>query len=120
MNYIEQIELNPGQTQKIIIAYLPETKDNGNIGNIPLQSTKEEKRDETYDYYEINGVLFFLCYRKQNFYSSTLLFNDPLKIESSSIGVASPKTRKRADSKPLEFELLTPNPPDFQVSMELM
>ncbi len=58
VNHIDQIELEPFQSQKIIIAFLPD------LVNVltPLEFPTE-KSEETHDYTTVNGTLFFVCFK---------------------------------------------------------
>ena len=76
VNYIDQIEIIPGQISRIIIAFLPEERENITLESIDPDGmvsksdsflgnseSAEVVSDETFDYTEINGVLFFLCFK---------------------------------------------------------
>ena len=73
VNYIDQVELDAGQTSRIIIAFLPEDRENmtssavdADGGDGFLQASASENdlvSGETFDYFEVNGVIFFLCFK---------------------------------------------------------
>lgn len=73
VNYIDQVEIDAGQTSRIIIAFLPEDRENMTSSAVDvdggdgfLQTSASENdlvSDETFDYFEVNGVIFFLCFK---------------------------------------------------------
>ena len=76
VNYIDQIEVDPGQVSRIIIAFLPEDREHAILESmhpdgiistsesfLPVSEIADIVLDESYDYTEINGILFFLCFK---------------------------------------------------------
>ncbi len=67
VNYVDQIELDPWQSQKIIIAFLPENKvPDREIGSASLEEPvyhQDARAESSFDYFEVNGLLFFLCFK---------------------------------------------------------
>ncbi|KAH6570662.1 hypothetical protein BASA62_004240 [Batrachochytrium salamandrivorans] len=93
VNHIDEVLLESGQTQKIIVAFLPEVKDNREsvlTSQIPASSRLKSitgnrmdgggmiepsfipqgEEEETFDFFEINGLLFFFAYKAENRQSS--------------------------------------------------
>ena len=60
VNYVDQIELDPLSSKNIIIAFLPDDK---NAEDAVQSSEQFQPEEETYDYNEINGLVFFVCYK---------------------------------------------------------
>jgi hypothetical protein len=103
VNHIDQIELDPGQCQKIIVAFLPEDKEDKKISDVPT-SFSVDKNDNTFDFFEVNGILFFVCFRKQKL-RELQLESMPTLTDLKEEGVAaSPKLRLRADSKVVQYD----------------
>ncbi|KAJ3364071.1 hypothetical protein HDU91_002756, partial [Kappamyces sp. JEL0680] len=65
VNHIDQIELEPLQSQKIIIAFLPDLNDQvQDLDATPARPDFPfEKSEETHDYVVVNGTLFFVCFK---------------------------------------------------------
>ncbi|KAL5032177.1 hypothetical protein BDV3_000767 [Batrachochytrium dendrobatidis] len=86
VNHIDEVLIEPGQLQKIIIAFLPEIKDsresvltaqapaNSRLKSITgnrLNSSQmmdslfvsQGEEEETFDFFEVNGLIFFFAYR---------------------------------------------------------
>ncbi|KAJ3290798.1 hypothetical protein HK104_006518 [Borealophlyctis nickersoniae] len=77
VNHIDEVQIEPGQSRKIILAFLPDVRGRGRgrrdgkdvgMGSMhedgtdsPFLAVSEE--DETYDFAELNGLLFFFAYR---------------------------------------------------------
>ncbi|KAJ3325372.1 hypothetical protein HDV06_004231 [Boothiomyces sp. JEL0866] len=105
VGHIDQIDLEPYQTQKIIIAFLPTSEPN---------TPTIFKDDATHDFIEINGLLFFFCFKKDKLglvkQDSKAILEKP--VVSPIIG------RSNTDpAKNIEGEAVIP--PDFQVSAYL-
>jgi len=68
---IDEVQIEPGQTIPIIVEFLPESKEKIDMQNIDV--TKNERNDTflnsyndedaNYNFFEINGLLFFIAYR---------------------------------------------------------
>lgn len=115
VNHIDQIELDPHQTRSIIIAFLPDGR--GHL-NEESPDKHESANYESFDYFEVNGMLFFVCFKQAS------------KLEQASCPNVSPdfeKTvliRNKTDTKLPELESSTPSPstlgpPDFQVLLSI-
>eukprot|EP00842_Homolaphlyctis_polyrhiza_P005160 jgi/Hompol1/5645/HPOL_004598-RA len=87
VNHIDEVSLEPGETQRIIIAFLPEVKDaresvmtsqvanNSRLKSITANRVDDDsvierpfsamggEDQETYDVFEINGLLFLFAYK---------------------------------------------------------
>ncbi|KAJ3261021.1 hypothetical protein HK103_006976 [Boothiomyces macroporosus] len=102
VGHIDQIDLEPFQTQKIIIAFLPTTEPN---------TPTIFKEDATHDFIEINGLLFFFCFKKDKL---GLVKQDSKAILEKPI--ISPKIgRTNTDpAKNIDGDVVIP--PDFQVT----
>lgn len=102
VGHIDQIDLEPFQTQKIIIAFLPTTEPN---------TPTIFKEDATHDFIEINGLLFFFCFKKDKL---GLVKQDSKAILEKPI--VSPKIgRSNTDpAKNIDGDVVIP--PDFQVN----
>ncbi|KAJ3214313.1 hypothetical protein HDU67_001804 [Dinochytrium kinnereticum] len=71
VNHIDELALKPGQTQKIVVAFLPDGRERGRrfFGNskneleeFKLDASGDD--DELFDFFEINGLLFFFAYKQ--------------------------------------------------------
>ncbi|TPX41332.1 hypothetical protein SeLEV6574_g06148 [Synchytrium endobioticum] len=66
VNHVDEVLIEPGMTQKVIIAFLPESREKGRHGQ--AKHTKDEligstiEGDESFDFFEVNGMLFFFGY----------------------------------------------------------
>lgn len=127
VNHIDQIELEPWQSQKIIIAFLAEKE----ALQLNQSNLDQDSNAETHDFFEVNGVLFFICFKKFNPKPSIPAHfeDEPVSAENQTInheGKTYPlvmhrtkselTNRSRADSRPYEIEKnFNTTPPDFQV-----
>jgi hypothetical protein len=117
VNYVDQIELEPFSIKKVIIAFLPdENKDAKDFVQSGDQFLLEE---ETFDYNEINGVVFFVCYKdvkKMGLAKQTVSHALPTVEKSVSV-------KPRSDSKlvePSDASSAQAVPPDFQVFSSIL
>ncbi|KAI9092651.1 hypothetical protein DFS34DRAFT_583878, partial [Phlyctochytrium arcticum] len=67
VNHIHEITIQPGESQKIILAFLPDTpgksrRENGE-GEAKIKVDGVANDDEKYDFFDINGLLFFFAYK---------------------------------------------------------
>ena len=53
VNYIKSIEIKPGHTEFVIIAFLPDQPNEVEQLHLP----------DTFDFKEVNGLIFLLCYK---------------------------------------------------------
>ncbi|KAJ3156718.1 hypothetical protein HDU86_003942 [Geranomyces michiganensis] len=72
VNHIDELKIAPGQSQKVILAFLPDSPGRGRRNAAekdesgPDRETKLEQissDDETHDFFEVNGMLFFFAYK---------------------------------------------------------
>ena len=90
VNHIDEVTIEPAQTQRIIIAFLPEPKTTARdsilssqtavsrfkmVGNVPSGAAGDSlldfndsfgvlgEEEETHDFFEINGLIFFFAYK---------------------------------------------------------
>ncbi|KAJ3179725.1 hypothetical protein HDU85_004724 [Gaertneriomyces sp. JEL0708] len=131
VNHINELEIAPGQSQKVILAFLPESP-----GKSRRPGEKNEERtsrtdaiasdDETYDMFEVNGLLFFFAYMKSDVTSavtpSTEFPNMPPSYEGKSVDGNTQATIGDVDSNQLDDDAPSSNPqspPDYQITVKL-
>ena len=68
VNHIDEIRIEPAKSQKVILAFLPDARQRGRRAamerenEIAAESYTYEDDQESFDYFEINGLLFFFGY----------------------------------------------------------
>ncbi|KAI8917062.1 hypothetical protein DFJ77DRAFT_331406 [Powellomyces hirtus] len=90
VNHIDELKIAPGQSQQVILAFLPDSPGRGRrnpekVESTPDRETKLEhlsSEDETHDFFEVNGLLFFFAYKSGNSPENILTSN----LESSEMG----------------------------------
>jgi hypothetical protein len=104
VNYVDQIELDPFSAKKVIIAFLPDEKQSDH--GLEQRSEHFQMEGETFDYAEINGAIFFVC------------FKDVKKMDqrANTVPDKSVASTPRSDSKSFEiYDASQIIQPDFQV-----
>lgn len=76
VNHIDEVLIEPGQSQKVIVAFLPDAKgkmrrQQSEIGNSGLENASVVDdggydEEETFNFFELNGLLFFFAYIANN------------------------------------------------------
>ncbi|KND01233.1 uncharacterized protein SPPG_04324 [Spizellomyces punctatus DAOM BR117] len=148
VNHIDELCIAPGEATKVILAFLPEAPgrgrrsgdrdDAGGDKSAKIEGLAGE--DETYDFFEVNGLLFFFAYRIDGKFPEQR--NGTLDVTASvapilqewdtkgpkigtdgdrSSGIESWKVKGGSALGRDEDEILTPNtqsPPDYQVTVK--
>ncbi|KAI8821376.1 uncharacterized protein EV422DRAFT_40284 [Fimicolochytrium jonesii] len=140
VNHIDELKIAPGESQKIILAFLPDAQGRGrrNADKDDQSVDKEAKLedvandDETYDFFEVNGLLFFFAYKSQDASLATALPSDSngsainettrehISSSNDTNGSGS-RSRSGTGSKKEGDEnvaLSTQAPPDHQISVK--
>ncbi|OUM65110.1 hypothetical protein PIROE2DRAFT_7914 [Piromyces sp. E2] len=106
---IDEVQIEPGQTIPIIVEFLPENKEKINMQNMDvlkndgsdtfLNSYNDE--DANYNFFEINGLLFFIAYRLD-----TILQKQHLDLP---ITITDKTDDSNVDDTPINNENITEN-----------
>ncbi|ORY06684.1 hypothetical protein LY90DRAFT_678342 [Neocallimastix californiae] len=89
---IDEVQIEPGQTVPVIVEFLPENKEKINMQDIEavnsdrndtfLNSYNDE--DANYNFFEINGLLFFIAYRLDTILQKQQQVDLPITITDKS------------------------------------
>lgn len=64
LGHIDQVSIKPHQTQKVILAFLPEKRSEKTaIEGDETVFVERQDGGESYDFFEVNGLLFFFGYK---------------------------------------------------------
>ncbi|KAJ3175580.1 hypothetical protein HDU87_006077 [Geranomyces variabilis] len=115
VNHIDELKIAPGQSQKVILAFLPDSPGRGRRNASekdepgPDRETKLEhisSDDETHDFFEVNGMLFFFAYKTSDTSSAAdgQVLGEPHLVQESPVSTGEPDVAKSGGSSNLGWK----------------